>query len=346
MATKTSYTYKLNSEQQSVLSGILKSGNYQLVKVEHTRIAARIPQCGISIYKSGKCLIQGKGAEEFVTFVLEPLVLKNAELGYEDVLNPESTKPHMGIDESGKGDFFGPMVIASVYVDDQLVNTMREMDVRDSKTITSDNKALAMGRALRQLLGKRYSIVKIGPEAYNRLYSKMRNVNSVLAWAHARAIENLLSVVPECPRAISDQFGKKEQVISALMKKGRKIELIQQHKAESDVAVAAASIIAREGFLRALRKMDQDFEISFKKGASAAVKDAAVELVKKHGPQSLIKAAKCHFKTTDEVLALLNLDRKALGPEGQAVSKPRITRKTSYSSRPQTPEDEPDGESS
>lgn len=321
MVKKNSFTYKLSSPQQSILINILKTGNYKPTRVEHTIIAIRNPDCSVNLYKSGKCLVQGKGAADFITFVLEPLVLMSVSLGYEDVLDPSASTPHMGIDESGKGDLFGPIVIAAAYVDEKLAEQMREMDVKDSKNITSDKKAMALGGDLRRLLGRRFSIVKIGPEAYNRLYSKMRNVNTLLGWAHARAIENLLDTVPDCPRAISDQFGKKEQVEKALMQKGKKIELIQRHKAESDIAVAAASIIARDAFLRSLIAMQKEYNIEFPKGASERVKETAIELAKNKGAQILLKTVKCHFKTTDAVLQAIGSDRSALGPEGQAVSK-------------------------
>ncbi|MBN2301874.1 MAG: ribonuclease HIII [Lentisphaerae bacterium] len=300
---------------------LLRDGNYRPVRIEHTLVAAKTEDCLIALYKSGKCLVQGKGAADFVSFVLEPLVLKEATLGYEDILDADAASPHMGIDESGKGDFFGPMVVASAYIDQELIECMREIDVKDSKNITSDNKALDMGRAIRKALGKRFAIVKIGPTAYNRLYAKMRSVNSILSWAHARAIENLLENVPSCPRAISDQFGKKEQVQAALMKKGRQIELIQRHKAESDMAVAAASVLAREMFLRELAAMRDKYGIEFPKGASEKVKSVAGKLIEKTTPMILLETAKCHFKTTDEVLAGLGTDRNALGPEGQAKSR-------------------------
>ncbi|NQU40436.1 MAG: ribonuclease HIII [Lentisphaerae bacterium] len=329
MAAKNSYSYKLTSEQQDTLEALLRSGNYRPIRVEHTRIAVELPTCNISLYKSGTCLVQGKGAAEFVEFTLEPLVLMAAGLGYEDILNPEATAPHMGVDESGKGDFFGPIVIVSAYIDPALAETMRKMDVKDSKQITSDKKALRLGEELRNLLGNRHSVVKIGPSAYNRLYSKMRSVNTLLAWGHARAIENLLEVIPDCPQAISDQFGSKEQVERALMKKGQKIELVQRHKAESDLAVAAASIIAREMFLRSLKQQEEYHKTTMPKGASAGVREWAVELVKKKGPTVLLETAKCHFKTTDQVLAAAGSSREALGPEGQAVSKPFTYRKKS-----------------
>ena len=322
MVERKSFTYKLSSAQQNVLAEILRTGNYLPMRVEHTIVAVKTADCNIALYKSGKCLVQGRGASEFVTFVLEPLVLQSAELGYEDTLHPEATQPHMGVDESGKGDFFGPIVSASVYVDPALAEAMRDLDVKDSKRITSDKKALDLGRELRKILGRRFSVVKIGPQAYNRLYAKMRSVNRLLSWAHARAIENLLDTVPDCPRAISDKFGNEQQLKQALMKKGRDIELEQKTHAESDLAVAAASILAREGFLYSLYDLREKYKLEFPKGASAAVKEWATELVKKHGPEVLVETVKCHFKTTDEVLAQLKLDRSALPAEGQVKSKP------------------------
>jgi len=252
---------------------------------------------------------------------LEPYVLMEARLGYEEVHDPELSKPHMGIDESGKGDFFGPMVIAAVYVDEAIVEKFREMDVRDSKTITGDKKANDMAKDIRQLLGHRFDVVSIGPRAYNRLYATVKNVNKILAWGHARAIENLLQKVPECTRAVSDQFGPKRQIEEALMKHGKKIHLHQMPKAESDPAVAAASILARSAFITALADMQKDMGIDVPKGASDRVQAAAREMVKRDGPEILLDVAKCHFRTADKVLEAMSLERSALGPDGAAVSK-------------------------
>lgn len=321
MEPKTTFTYKLTPAQQDALEAILSAGNYMPAQVAYTRVAVKTPNFSASLYTSGKLVVQGKGAEEFVTFILEPNVLQRASLGYEDVLNPEAIQPHIGVDESGKGDFFGPLVVAGVYVHPGVADRMRQMDVRDSKTITSDKKAMAMGAELRKMLGRHCTIVRIGPAAYNRLYAKMRNVNTLLSWGHARAIENLLEVVPDCPRAISDQFGRKDQVERALMTKGRKIELIQMPRAESDLAVAAASIVAREAFLWSLRQMKDRYGIECPKGASPAVTEAAREMVRKGGAKILVEAAKCHFRTADQVLESTGHTRAELGPDGAAVSK-------------------------
>lgn len=322
MARPSSFTYTLTEEQQAVLLHLLDSGNFRPATVPHAIAAADGDGCRIVLYRSAKCVIQGKGAEDFVMFTMEPLVLQQAGLGYEDVLNPEQSEPHVGVDESGKGDFFGPLVVAAAYVDEVLLPQMRDLGVKDSKNITSDKKSVDLAREIRKLLGDRFALVTIGPEAYNRLYHKMRNVNTMLAWAHARVIENILEKVPDCKKAISDQFGAKRQVEQALMKRGRKIELVQRPKAESDMAVAAASILARATFVQTLQQYEKQYDQRIPKGASAAVREAAVELIRKTGPEMLLKTTKCHFKTADAVLGEAGHTREALGPEGSVTSRP------------------------
>lgn len=328
MDTRTSFTFELSEIQQAAAIALLETGNYRPATVPYATIAADGTDCRIVLYQSGKLVVQGKGAQDFVTFVLEPQVLMEAKVGYEEVLNPLASAPHMGVDESGKGDYFGPLAIAGAYTDESLSRTFRDMGVRDSKRITSDARALELGREIRRVLGEgRYSLIVISPAKYNQLYTRMRSVNSLLSWAHARVIENVLEKVPACPRAISDQFGSKEQVKRALMQRGRKIELVQQHRAESDIAVAAASILAREAFLVGLRKLGEQFSVKLPKGASDLVKAAAAQLVKQHGPQALLQAAKCHFRTTEGVLAAEGQDRAVLGPDGAATSKPYTYRR-------------------
>ena len=239
------------------------------------------------------------------------------------MIDPASVSPHLGTDESGKGDFFGPMVIAAAYTNEELARQMKKMGVRDSKQISSDAQALKLGTDIRKLLGEnRYTVVRVGNPTYNRLYAKMRSVNRLLSWGHARCIENLLSSVPSCPRAVSDQFShSKEAIARALMQKGRKIELVQMHRAESDIAVAAASILAREGFLRSLQQMKQLYGTEFPKGAGDQPREAAQELIRKRGPNILLEVAKCHFRTTDAVLAATGHSRTELPEEGQVVSR-------------------------
>jgi ribonuclease HIII len=204
----------------------------------------------------------------------------------------------IGIDESGKGDYFGPLVIAAVHVTPRLEEDLLALNVRDSKKI-SDGMIKTLEVDIKTLC--RHSVVAIGPERYNELYGKIRNLNRLLAWGHARVLENLLEQVP-CERAIADQFGDERLILSALQEKGRKITLEQRHKGEEDIAVAAASIVARAEFVRRLERLAAQWGVPLPKGASQAVEVAAKSFVRKHGKDGLAKVAKLHFKTTKAVL--------------------------------------------
>ena len=209
-------------------------------------------------------------------------------------------KGHIGTDESGKGDYFGPLVVAGVYVPDEQQEVLQELGVKDSKRF-SDNRVKEMADLVRK--GYKHSVVAIGPEKYNELYGKLKNLNRILAWAHARAIENILEEVA-CTQAITDQFGDRLFVENAMMKKGRNIELIQRPKAEDDMAVAAASILARAEFLRRLYFLSKEFEIDLPKGSSPKSEEVGLVLMKKHGADVLGKVAKTHFKLTPRILNL------------------------------------------
>jgi len=216
-----------------------------------------------------------------------------------ELFSPE--KGHIGTDESGKGDYFGPIVIAGVFLPDGQETVLGEFGVKDSKR-TSDNRARELAEVIKR--GYAHSVVSIGPERYNELYLKLRNLNRILAWGHSRAIENILERV-DCRLAITDQFGDRAFVLNALMKKGKRIELIQKPKAEEDMAVAAASILARAEFLNRLRFLSQDVGMELPKGASILVEEAGLKLAKLRGPEILEKVAKTHFKITQRILALL-----------------------------------------
>ncbi len=209
-----------------------------------------------------------------------------------------SSLDRIGIDESGKGDYFGPLVIAAVFVTPVLEQDLALMQVRDSKKI-SDERILEMAPDIRLLCP--HSLVAIGPQRYNELYAKIKNLNRLLAWGHARGLENLLQQV-ECDLAIADQFGDERLILNALQEKGKQIRLVQRTKAESDLAVAAASILARAEFLQRLDRLSQELSTTLPKGASAAVELAGRMVVKKYGRDRLGTVAKLHFKTTKQVL--------------------------------------------
>jgi len=205
---------------------------------------------------------------------------------------------HIGTDESGKGDYFGPLVIAGFFCPDGQETVLQELGVRDSKLI-SDKRCRDIAETLQQ--GYLHAVVSIGPERYNELYEKFRNLNKLLAWGHARVIENILERV-DCREAVTDQFGDERFVKNALLTRGKTITLIQKTRAESDPAVAAASILARAEFLKRLHFLGKDWDMELPKGASAAVDAAAVEFVRRHGREALGRVAKIHFKTTVKAL--------------------------------------------
>lgn len=302
MKPLTSYTCKLDPAQAAALEAWLGTHGFRPRQVPYARFAGEGEKVNVVFYESGKLVVQGKGTQEFIEFVLEPEILKQARLGYEAVLNPELLVPRLGVDESGKGDFFGPLCVAGAYVNEAVITAWADAGVRDSKNISSDRKIAELARVIRETPGCVTAVVPIGNEAYNRLYTKMGSVNAILAWGHARVIENLMQqrarMNPPPVRAISDQFAHdKNTVAKALMNQGREIELVQRHKAEEDLAVAAASILARHEFVTRLAALEKQFGLTLPKGASAAVDQAAKGFIEKHGADSLAKVAKTHFRT-------------------------------------------------
>lgn len=304
---KNSYVKKITREQARELRSVLAQKQWEIDTAPHALWRARDGQTNVVAYESGKLVAQGKGTSEFVQFILEPEILGEARFGYEkewaELENPRMFQPHAGIDESGKGDFFGPLVVAAAYVDTQTSRQLLDAGVADSKAIKSDKRINDLNDEIKRIVRGRFSLVPIGPEAYNRLVDKLGNVNKILAWGHARALENLLEKVPDCPRTVSDQFAHLRMIKQALLKNGRDLELEQFPRAETDVAVAAASILARAEFIRRMQRLGESVGLEkLPRGASSRVEKVAIQLVRDHGQDVINKLAKVHFKTTQKVL--------------------------------------------
>lgn len=339
MAGAASFTYELTEPEQELLLGVMLTGNYRRREVPYSLWSIEGEKFNATLYAKErhgkrKLCVQGAGAEDFVLFTLEPRVLGRAGLGYEAVADPDALAPHAGSDESGKGDYFGPLVVCCAYVDEQVAaaidqftyftkNDRRErLEVKDCKQM-SDRQVLEAGSRLRALLGETgYRVVKLSPPAYNRLYAKMRNINRMLAWAHATAIEELLERRPQVGRVVVDQFAATETTIArALKPRGKAAKIEQRHKAESDRAVAIASVIAREIFLRDMARLGEEIGAPPPIGSSdPRVRETAEAMVRKHGPVWLMNHCKAHFQTTDKVLAACGCARSDLPAEGQVVS--------------------------
>src|SRR6266571_420315 len=297
-----SYTHPLTDDQVSKLRALLAELGFQFVPKQWTIFFAQKNKLSVAVYEKGpKILVQGRGVEEFVQFELEPKILGEAKLGYEDVHSPEMFEPHFGVDESGKGDFFGPLVISGVYVDRVIARKLLDAAVQDSKRIASDARIRALAQTIRKSANGLVETVLIGPQKYNELYGKFGNLNKLLGWGHARVIENLLAKKSDCPRALSDQFADARVIEQSLLRHGRKIDIEQRTKAESDIGVAAASILAREAFINWLERRGKELGLRLERGVSANVKEAAKKLVEINGPRVLRELAKVHFRTAHEI---------------------------------------------
>jgi ribonuclease HIII len=285
----TNLSFAFPEKNWRALRKLLEAQEVEVKPAPHG-FQARFEDAIINWFTSEKLLLQGKGAADFA----EELYAR----GWIKAAIAEEKEPRIGVDESGKGDFFGPLVIAGALVtlDDEY--RLVRLGVRDSKTISG----AVIGKTaweLERMLP--YSKIVISPAKYNELHLKMHNVNRILAWGHARAIENLLEK-HGAKLAISDQFGDESLVRKALMEKGKKVKLIQRHRAEEDLAVAAASIIARAEFLKKMDELSEKAGIILPRGVSDQVIAAGKKLVAKVGVDGLDDYAKTHFKTMQELI--------------------------------------------
>ncbi len=202
----------------------------------------------------------------------------------------------IGVDESGKGDFFGPLVVAACYVGPEHYAELE--GVKDSKKLT-DAQALRLSDTIARVCP--HSVISMGPEKYNELYAKFKNLNHLLAWGHARAIENVLEVQP-ADLVISDQFAAGGAVVKkALFDLGKAVKFESRVRAEADLAVAAASILARAEFLRRLKALGVAVGMELPKGATNVI-GPGKRLVATQGKEILPTVAKMHFKTAAQVL--------------------------------------------
>ncbi len=228
---------------------------------------------------------------------------KHHVINLQNVTIPSLGFPIIGTDESGKGDYFGPLVSAGVYVDKNSASRLKSLGIKDSKLL-SDSKVLELSQKILNICKGQFSIIEVSPEKYNDIYEQFqkekKNLNTLLAWGHAKAIEEILNQV-ECKLAIADQFADEKFIVSKLQEKGRNLTLTQVHKAEQHIAVAAASVLARARFLMKLKKLSEDIGINLPKGASQSVTACAQKIVNERGKDALRQVAKLHFKITANI---------------------------------------------
>lgn len=300
-------------------SDLIEQG-FTLSTPPYTLFSGKKPGVSCTLYTSGKLVVQGGEITPFMEFYLEPEILQEFSFTYGTQLglaeNTAKTEkktahppgnvqgkvqhgltPHIGVDESGKGDFFGPLCIAAVYADADGIEWLARQGVRDSKELSPAFIA-GMAPKIRDRLP--HHIIAIGPAKYNELYDKFGNLNSLLAWGHATAIEQLVEKTG-CKDILIDQFAHESVVVKALKKKGVDVALQQRHRGEEDPVVAAASLLARTAFVDGMAVLSKRFGIALPKGAAPVVIRVGKQFVMEHSRDELKEVAKLHFKTTAAV---------------------------------------------
>ncbi len=300
--TLSSYTAKLTDEQLDKLGAWCAGRGWQPFEVVYTRFAYKGPDCNVTAYTSRKVVIAGKGTEAFVQMTLEPEITGEAKLGYDEVLHPDWFEPHAGLDESGKGDLFGPVVAATVIATAPAIRTLIDAGVKDSKKI-ADSQIVKLDKIVRATPGVTVEICTCGMPKYNELMARPRaNLNKLLAWQHGIALIEALKRQP-VDRGLLDQFSERPLVQEELKRKNiTGFDLAMRTKAEEDPVVAAASIVARAEYVRIMHRLSERFGSPLQKGASALVKQQAHDIINRFGARALGDFAKLHFRTAYEVV--------------------------------------------
>lgn len=291
------FVTEITKEKAKKLLAHIENQNFEISKPPYTLFSAKKKGLSIIMYESGKLTVQGKDKDEFIEFYLEPEILES--VAYTNPITTVDTHPHIGIDEAGKGDFFGPLCIAGLYADTQGIQQLIDLGIKDSKTMT-DSTIKKLAAKLKTSF--HHEIIVIYPNKYNELYEKFKNLNQLLAWGHAKTILALHQKT-KCKDVLIDQFAKDFVVINALKRQGlSELNLTQRHKGESDPIVAGASILARDAFVQGIKKLEDHYSVELPKGASSKVIQAGKKFVSVYDKEKLREVAKLHFKTTTDVI--------------------------------------------
>ncbi|MDE0913665.1 MAG: ribonuclease HIII [Planctomycetota bacterium] len=292
---------KVPPADQQRLRSRLNSLDLEWRSVPHASFSARGEGAIVTLYKSGKLVVQGANPEAFVLqhtgLDLPAGAVEQSgpaeEVAPEDDPFAHVTGPFVGSDETGKGDYFGPLVVAAVRMESHQAQKLIEWGVADSKKLT-DKRALKLAALLRDEV--EYTIESLQPPEYNVEYARMRTLNPLLAAQHARAIRALAQ---PGDAVLVDQFAKASVMEAAL--EGSDVRLFQAHRGERHVTVAAASILARAEFLLGLAALESQEGLGLHKGAGQPTDDAGLSFARANGMDALVRVAKVHFKNTGKI---------------------------------------------
>ena len=260
------------------------------------------PEVKVTLYHTGKVLVQGKLGEEFAARLVETGVARPAALARKASVSRgapaevDASRGRIGADEAGKGDYFGPLVVAAFAVEEKQLPLLAELAPRDSKQL-GDGPLIQLAGRLSQAFP--HSVDVLEPEEYNRIYPRYGNLNVLLADRYAETLEPLVRSTG-VRYVICDKFGPAGRLKTRLAKLG-KLELAQITKGERDLAVAAASILARAAYLAALERLSERFGLELRPGSGAPTVRIGHRFVAQYGETSLGQVAKLHFRTTAEL---------------------------------------------
>jgi len=291
--------FMLDASKVEKLTSDLVDQGFELTVLPHTFFSAKKKELSCTLYKSLKLVVQGKKSKEFIEFYLEPEVLGSFSHSIPETDTSLDTSAHIGVDEAGKGDFFGPLCIAGLFAEGSTIIELKKIGVKDSKTM-SDKTIAKLAIEIKKLC-PHHEIITIMPLKYNQMYASFKNLNSLLAWGHATVIANLVQKT-SCQNVILDKFANDSVVLYALKKKGIAIpNLTQKTKAEQDLVVAGASILARHAFCDSMERLEKKMGVSLPKGASSMTVATAKKIYKESGPEIFMQIAKTHFKTFEQI---------------------------------------------
>lgn len=276
---------KINQNDAKKLNSLLKNKGFREGKIPNPYVLWRLEGLNTTVmyYSSGSLVSQGE-------FDVTSLLLEEASSEF---------KPHLGSDEVGKGDYYGPLVVCSVFVDEIRRAKAIELGVADSKKI-SDPKIMKIFEALNESV--LYHCEILLPARYNEDIRKFKNVAYMLADTHAKCAKSLSEKLDGAKYdCVVDQFSADKGRLSKAFD-GVNVNLIQFHKGESDIAVALASVFARAIFLKEWGKMNEKYSLDFPKGATDVI-NFGKEFVAKYGQQELYNVAKISFRTTSQILS-------------------------------------------
>ncbi len=292
----SSFVIQFDLKKQEKLRKGLEEQDFSLSQPPYTLFQGKKKGVTCTLYASGKLMVQGKEKDNFITYYLEPEILGTFTYGYEEMTH--DTTERIGVDESGKGDFFGPLCIAGLFADKEGVHKLQKLGVKDSKRL-KDSSILKIAENIRKHFS--HHIISIGPKRYNELYEQFGNLNTLLGWGHATIIEQMVEK-SGCRNVIIDKFAAEHVVQSALHRKKLQVTLTQKVRAEQDIVVAGASILARAAFVSEMARLSKKVGITLPKGASKATLTAGKKLVAAFGVEILLELTKVHFKTYNEIL--------------------------------------------